>query len=490
LEEKSVLRTALAQLHHGFSLVFGRRLRVANIERLVADIVATRAEFGGIGDLEEFRGTSMSIQDRKPIDDRRLRRIARMAYAETSYYRDLFDRVGMRPDEVNLSTLERLPVTRKETLRDTPEALVNRGVRPWYRAETSGTTGPPSSVWFSRYEAEMLTAMTAVSLLIDNGLGEGDVIQLNLVSRAFFGIHCFAGAAALIGVVPCSLGLVEPEISLSRLAGDARLSDAEARPVLLVTYSSYLGLLVEVGERLGYTAADFGLRQIMCGGEVLTEGLRRRAERLFGATVVETYGMTEITPASGQICTGGHLHFHPEQGITEVLDLTGTRAAEPGELGVLTFTPVFPYRETTLLLRLFSGDVVRRLADDDLGCELAQLPATSRVLGKDGHLYSFAGRTVTPRDVLELVEADPAARFPSRWSLQTGTDGLELHILGDDPQASDRIRKRGLEQEIPLARVIVHGERATMPPTAPVRADLRELSFPGATLKKHSETVQ
>jgi phenylacetate-coenzyme A ligase PaaK-like adenylate-forming protein len=480
----------LAQLRYGLSLVSGRRIRVADIEHVVADILATRAEFGGIGDLAAFRGTSMAAQDRRPIDDRRLRRLARAAYANTAYYRHHFDRAGLCPDDINLSTLEQVPVTRKEALRDLPEAFVDQRVRPWYRAETTGTTGAPTAVWFSRHEADLLSAMTAISFLIDFELGAGDVVQLNLSSRAYFGIHCLANAAALIGAAACSVGLVAPEVALARLADTTHIVGKQPRPTLLITYSSYLGLLVALGESLGYHAGDFGLRQIMCGGEILTDGLRRRAERLFGAKIVETYGMTETSPASGQICAAGHLHFHPEQGITEVLDLTGTRPAEPGELGVLTFTPVHPYRETTLLLRLFSGDVVRRLADDDLGCELAQLPATSRVLGKRQHMRDIAGRTVTPRDILELIEADPAAVLPSRWATEAAHDGMVLHVLGRDGELAERTHERGLALGLPLSRVVVHDELDTMPPTAPVRADLRELRFADTTEAHRLELVR
>lgn len=470
-----MLGTAFAQLRNGMALVSGRRIRIADIEHVVADILATRAEFGETGDLAAFRGTSMAAADRRPVDDRRLRRLARAAYANTTYYRDRFDRACVKPDEISLSTLDQLPVTPKEALRDLPEAFVDRRVRPWYRAETTGTTGVPTAVWFSRHEADLYGALTAISFLIDFGLGPGDVVQLNLSSLAYFGIHCVVRATALIGAAASSVGLVAPEVALARLASTAHVVGRQPRPTLLLTYSSYLGALVSAGEGLGYQASDFGLRQIMCGGELLTEGLRRRAERLFGATVVETYGMTEISPANGQICSARHLHFHPEQGITEVLDLNGTRQAEADELGVLTFTPVHPYRETTLLLRLFSGDVVRKLASEDLSCELAGLPATSRVLGKLQHLRTVAGTTVTPRDLLEVIEADPAAVLPSRWAVEDAPDGLILHVLGHDDGLADRIRERAVG--LPLSGVVVHDDTGTMPPTAPVRADLRELRF-------------
>lgn len=482
-----MLGTALAQLRHGLSLVFGSRVRIADFERIVADILATRAEFGGIGDLAAFRGRALTEDARRPVDERRLRRLVRAAYDNTAFYRHHLDRAGLRPDDLELSTLDTLPVTPKEALRALPEAFVDRRVRPWYRAETTGTTGEPTAVWFSRYEADLFSAMTAVSLLIDFDLGADDVVQLNLSSRAMFGIHCVLNATALIGATANSVGLVAPEVALARLTGSAHLAGRAPRPTLLSTYPSYLGLLVSTGERLGHDASDFGLRTIMCGGEILTDGLRRRAERLFGATVAETYGMTEISPAGAQLCAGGHLHFNQEQGFTEVLDPTGTRPAAPGELGVLTFTPVHPYRETTLLLRLFSGDVVRPLAGDDLDCALAGSRATTRVLGKVAHLREVDGRVVTPREILELVEADPAAVLPTRFATEVTADGLVLHLLCREDGVAGRTHERGVALGLPLAGVVAHTELATMPATMPVRADLRELRFADTVAANRTE---
>jgi phenylacetate-CoA ligase len=473
-----VLGTALAQLHYGFALVSGRRVRVRDVERLVADIAATRAEFGQIGDLGAFRGTSLSPQDRRPIDNRRLRRLARMAYDGTAYYRWRFDRARVAPEQLDLATLSDFPVTPKEALRDLPEAFVNRRAEPRFRAETTGTTGPPTAVWFSRYEIDLATAMTAVSYLIDFGLDSTDVVQLSLNSRAAVGIQCLMRAAELVGAASYSLGLVDPEVGLSGLTGTAHLPGKQPQPTLLVTYSSYLGLLVDWAEKSGYTASDFGLEHIMCGGEIVTDGLRRRAERLFGAKVVETYGMTEISPANGQVCRQGHLHFNPEQGVTEVLDFDGTRSVEPGETGELTFTPACPYRETTLLLRFSSGDVVRCLADGSLDCELARLPATSRLLGKRAQIRDIAGRQVTPRDVLELIEDDPAAPLPSRWALVEAGDGFDLYVLGHDRDGfAERVGQRAATHGLPLRRVVVSTDLSLMPPTSPVRADLREPAF-------------
>ena len=55
------------------------------------------------------------------------------------------------------------------------------------------------------------------------------------------------------------------------------------------------------------------------GGEVVTEGLRRRAQRLFGPVEIrQSYALTELVPFNGQQCGEGHVHFEPTSGLAEV----------------------------------------------------------------------------------------------------------------------------------------------------------------------------
>src|SRR5260370_288550 len=123
--------------------------------------------------------------------------------------------------------------------------------------------------------------------------------------------------------------------------------------------------------------ADFGLERISVGGEIVTQGLKQRAERLFGSVRwLEGLGMTETWPVGGRLCEAGHLHFEVSQGLIEVQPLSGTAPAEAGEAGTLVVTPFAPYRETTLLLRYDTQDVVQVLPTE-LACSLSHLPASS-----------------------------------------------------------------------------------------------------------------
>lgn len=65
------------------------------------------------------------------------------------------------------------------------------------------------------------------------------------------------------------------------------------------------------------------------------------------------------------------------------------------------------------LLRYEIRDMVRRLAGEDLTCELAGMPATSSILGKAGHLSTPPDRPVPVRADLRELTFTSAAWEPS-----------------------------------------------------------------------------
>src|SRR5689334_23967469 len=102
--------------------------------------------------------------------------------------------------------------------------------------------------------------------------------------------------------------------------------------------------------------------------------------------------MTEVLPVSGRTCSAGHLHHDLNMGLVEVVALDSGEPAGPGEIGTVVITPYYPYRECMPVLRYDTRDVVRRLPDEPLGCELAGTPGTSHILGKADQLLRVDGR--------------------------------------------------------------------------------------------------
>lgn len=475
-----MLGTALTQLRYALSLASGRRVDVEGIERLVRDSVATIEEFGPVGpeEADVLGGTTLSEDTRRTVDRRRLRQVAELAYQTTPYYRDLLDHRGILPDDYDVDKLETLPVTHKAALQSMPEAFINWRTDPTFQALTSGTTGYPTSIWFSRYELDLGAALGAIASVMRLGFTPDDVVQLNISSRASLAMVNTIRGCQLIGCACFPVGLIDPDETLSRLATPVRLPGKKPQVSIMTTYPTYLGLLVERARAEGYRRGDFGLEQILCGGEVLTNSLRLQAEELFGAHITENYLMTEIFPVGGLMCRDGHLHMTSEQGLTEVLTLDDHRPAGPAELGTIVTTPFFPYRETTLLLRLVTGDVVRALEGAST-CELSSLPATSPILGKASHALRTDDGWLLTRDILEVLDDEPGVPLPSRYVLWPSLGGPEIHVLASsvDAQVASGIQARFEEACVPVRRVHLHDDLSTMPPYIPLRMDLQEASY-------------
>ncbi len=94
--------------------------------------------------------------------DARLRRLVSIAYRTVPYYRHLFDRIGLRPEEIQgVRDLRKIPVTRREDLQQlTTEEIISSEVPLdqciGYR--TSGSSGVPLTIYRTR-DLEDLTRL-------------------------------------------------------------------------------------------------------------------------------------------------------------------------------------------------------------------------------------------------------------------------------------------------------------------------------------------
>ncbi|HWC26351.1 MAG TPA: AMP-binding protein [Solirubrobacteraceae bacterium] len=476
-----MLDTALAQLRFAASLAFGAPFHVRSMERIVAAMRATRDEFGALGsDANELlAGPQLDDDTRRDIQLRRLRKQTLRALRETPYYERRLADCDVDPARLRWEDIARLPVTPKEVLRDDPDALVSRRRTPFLRATTTGTTGEPASVWFSEREVRAMLALSAMSFMTERLIEPDDVVHVGISARGTLGVMSVVGASAAIGACAHVAGALGPQRTLALLAAPRGLPGKRRRASVATLYPSALGELVEHGVRAGYRPRDFGLRRILLSGEVATAGLRRRCQALFGdVELYENYAMTEIAPFGGTLCADGHLHFEPSTGLVEVLDLDGAGPAAPGRLGTIVATPFAPYRDTTLLLRYDTGDLVRTLADPPT-CSLRATPATSAPLGKRALAVGHEHGWTTQRDVLEALEDVPVVPLPARCALSRGADGVEVQVVARSDGAAARaaIADALESRAVPLRRLRIHADRAELVAALPARCDLRETTF-------------
>jgi len=461
--------------------VFGIPFSTGSLDRLVDGLLATQREFGRIGPEggELLDGPMLDDETRRAMQIRRFRAQAIRAATETAYYAALFERIGLDPTRIGYEDIARVPITPKEALRDSPDDFVRSTVQPCFRTTTTGTTGRPTSVCFSQRELHIYIALGAIYHLMHQQVASEDIVLLSTSSRATLGNTCFAGACARVGAQVCVGGLIDPDLTLALLAEPRHLAGKQPRVSALLIYPSYLGELVECGLRLGYRTSDFGLKRIFVGGEIVTAGLKARCQQLFGEVqFVEGYNMTEPWPFGGTLCEQGHLHFEPSQGLLEVLDVETGVPARPPDPGTLVLTPFPPFRETTIVLRYATQDVVQPLAEP-LSCSLRQLPATSNLLGKLRLSVRHSAGWTFPRDVLEALEALEEVPLPGRCGLWAVPGGVAVEVVvQQDTPASRRTILQALEAgSVPVQELHLREHTSQLQQPLPLRCDLRETSF-------------
>jgi phenylacetate-coenzyme A ligase PaaK-like adenylate-forming protein len=468
-----MFETGIRQLRMAIGMVSGRRLDPRNIGRLVDDVLATLAEFGepGADAQQVIDGPLADPEERLEFAKRGLRRTARRLAVRSPFYARRFAAAHAQPGELDVAALRAIPVTTKRDLVERPGEFRCTDVAGVLATRTTGTTGRPAEIWLSRYEMELWAALGALSSVLRDELRPGDVMQVNISSRATVGTQLTATVCRLAGVGCRLLGIVSPDEALDSLG--------QGGATLLSTCPSYLAELVTAARRRGMGPGDFQLRRVVVSGEVLSPSLARAACQTLGVPRVEdSFSMTEVIPVTGRTCSHAHVHHDLNTGLTELLDLQTGEPAAPGALGTVVITPYFPYRDCTPVFRYDTRDVARCLPGEALTCELASIPGMSQILGKADHLLHLSpDDVITPRQLIDAIEALPTAPWPARYraELRDGRARLTLPAAAINGYGVAAARQHFAEAGLDVDVAIVGDDQAAS--LRHTRSDLHETTF-------------
>ncbi|MGW0422355.1 phenylacetate--CoA ligase PaaK [Streptomyces sp. NPDC003015] len=362
----------------------------------------------------------------------RLRASLRHAYEHVPFYRESFDRAGVRPDDCrSLADLAGFPFTTKADLRENYPYGMLAVPRDHVRRihASSGTTGRPTVVGYTENDLSLWADMVARSLRAA-GARPGDVVHVAYGYGLFTGgLGAHYGAERLgCTVVPASGGMTARQVQL--------IQDLEPR-IIMVTPSYMLTLLDEF-ERQGVDPRSTSLRVGVFGAEPWTEEMRREIEERFAIDAVDIYGLSEVIgPGVAQECvqTKDGLHVWEDHFFPEIVDPITGEVLPDGERGELVFTsltkeamPVIRYR-TRDLTRLLPGTarVFRRM---------------EKVTGRSDDMVILRGVNLFPTQIEEIVLRTPgvAPHFQLRLTREGRLDALTVRAEarpGATPEARE-----------------------------------------------------
>lgn len=344
----------------------------------------------------------------------------RHAYDNVSFYKKSFDEAGVHPDDLtSLSDLAKFPFTVKQDLRDHyPFGLFAVPREQIARIHaSSGTTGQPTVVGYTKNDLEMWHSVVARSLRA-SGLRAGDVLH-NAYGYGLFtggmGVHGGAEAAGLT-VVPVSGGMTQRQVRL--------IEDFKADGIT-VTPSYALSILDEYAKQ-GLDPRDSPLKVGIFGAEPWTNAMRKEIEDAFDMHAVDIYGLSEVIgPGVANECveTKDGLHVWEDHFYPEIIDPETGEVLPDGELGELVFTSLT--KEAFPIIRYRTRDLTRLLPGT-----ARSMRRMEKVTGRSDDMIILRGVNVFPTQIEEQLMEVPALapHFQIELSRPDRMDLMTVHV--------------------------------------------------------------
>ncbi len=311
------------------------------------------SHFAGAGTLlKTLANRRCSRKKLKMLQEKRLRHIVRHAYSRVPFYRELFDKAQIAPDDIqSISDLEQLPVTTKKDLRNLNQSTItaqDANLNRCIGMKTSGSTGIPLEV---PWDESSLLHFFAVSVRAHLALRCSLTDKILSIGPRYYPENLLIQK---FGISPVQLEspFQEPAKLIQILN--------QGRPEVLLSYPSVLKGLVHYCEQSRENV--FRPRIIITSGEYLEEQTAERAEKVFGSRPFQFYGSWEMGRIGNECEFRSGLHINEDLLIAELLPVNSARETNSFRL-VLTnlFNRVMPF------IRYDQGDIVT-LRDEPCPC--------------------------------------------------------------------------------------------------------------------------
>ncbi|ODV11747.1 MAG: phenylacetate--CoA ligase [Rubrivivax sp. SCN 70-15] len=343
------------------------------------------------GELEPIE--TASRDELQALQLQRLRWTLQNAYDHVPHYRAAFDAKGVHPSDCRtLADLARFPFTTKGDLRaNYPFGMFAVPREQVLRIHaSSGTTGKPTVVGYTRGDIERWADLVARSIRASGGRA-GDIVHVAYGYGLFTGgLGAHYGAEKLgCTVVPMSGGQTEKQVQLIE----------DFRPDIIMVTPSYMQVIVEEFRRQGKDPRRMSISVGIFGAEPWTEAMRRDIEASAGLDAVDIYGLSEVMgPGVANECIESkdgpviwEDHFFPE-----IIDPDTGEVLPEGSEGELVFTTLT--KEALPVVRYRTRDLTRLLPPT-----ARSMRRMGKIVGRSDDMLIIRGVNLFPTQVEEIV---------------------------------------------------------------------------------------
>ena len=374
-----------------------------------------------------------SVEEIRAIQNEKLVKQVKHVYENVPYYRDLMDKKGVTPDDIqSIDDLHKLPFLTKADLRDAyPYGLLGTDLKNCVRIQsTSGTTGRRVVAFYTQDDVNLWEECCARAIVAVGGTNE-DVCQVAYGYGLFTGGPGLNGGSHKVGclTLPMSSGNTERQIQFMR----------DLHSTILCCTPSYAAYIGETLKEMGLTPDDIDLKAGIFGAEPWTGEMRRDIEKALGIKAYDIYGLTETSgPGVAFECeeqTG--MHINEDHFLAEIIDPDTGEVLPEGAKGELVFTSLD--KEAFPLLRYRTRDICV-LSRKKCSCGRT-LIKMSKPMGRSDDMLIIRGVNVFPSQIeTVLLKEGYSANYLIEVDRVNNTDTLDVNVELTPEQFSDMVK--------------------------------------------------
>ncbi len=379
---------------------------------------------------------------------KRLQNTVERVYNLVPFYKRKFEEAKIKPEDIkSLDDLKRLPFTTKQDLRDNyPFGLFTIPLEQVVRVHaSSGTTGKPTVVGYSKRDVEIWSDLMARSLAAA-GVSKGDIIQ-NAYGYGLFtgglGAH-YGGERLGATVIPISGGNTKKQIMIMKDFGST----------ILTATPSYTLYLAETMAEMGIKREELKLKIGILGAEPWSDEMRKSIEEKLNIDAIDIYGLSEIMgPGVAIECIDAKegLHIWEDAFIPEIIDPETGDVLPDGEEGELVITTIL--KEAIPLIRYRTRDITRIIKEP---CKCGRTHRRiERIKGRSDDMLIIRGVNIFPSQIESLLMETEGVEphYQIIVDRVNNLDTMEVKVEVSEKMFSDEIKhlqklKERIEKDI------------------------------------------
>lgn len=357
----------------------------------------------------EFWNAHIETMPRAQLDAlhlQRLKKLVHYAYERSPFYREKFDRAGLKPADIR--SLE--DFKRKVPLTDKSEFIDLQLESPPYgpiaalpadfiahHCETSGSTGKPLAIPYSTYDT-IRYGESWVYGYWALGIRPSDTFYFAFSWGNFAGFWSAYWGARRLGCRVISGGGLDTKGHIQAIL--------RMRPTVLISTPTFALRMAAVAAEMGVDLAASSIKYTYHAGEpgpTALPAMRTQLEELWGAKAGELLGIAEVDAMAPGCPNGDGVHVNELNNFTWSLDPLTLREVRDGEIGENVITSFANSAQPLLNYR--THDLVRRRSSCTCGRTWTKFEGS--VLGRTDFMVTVRGTNVYQTALEHLIGQIP-----------------------------------------------------------------------------------